>query len=748
VIQSLSPRVLGRQSVLLLLLCLVEAMPLHAQLTAPAHQIGTDVPPGDVVVVKFEGNHALSEAELATVTATKVTGFFSRFLYYYTVGILKWAGAPYQKADPATLSRDTAALNLYYKDHGFISAKSRYRVVPNFDDAMAWEQYLRHEKLQHSPGQKRADPGPTIQDTVIFSINEGPPYTIDFISFSGLENLPNEFQPELNERVTIKHGQQWSRAAAANEANRLADIMVERGYPNFRSDTIVVENPEGSTKVHVNLYFTTGHRYRYGETKIVWDTNTAAKSRVAAKVIKAQLMTHQGDWYSLSEIQRSEANLMKLNTFDLVRVSLDTGYIGSLPDSLKDGAEVPLVVLLRMRLEQEIPVNVYAGQSVKQGILAGFGAGYINRNMFRMADNFNFQLALQPLPATQLRYSANIDYQLPYMPFIGPNRLPLLFGVGYSIDTQKRVADIPAHFISNFSTHLGTNAVISERDNNSTLGVDLLGEYTYASGDAEVQKFLPHNQVNFIPIVSWQDLRGNDPINPTSGNILNFSIESGLPLGFTYNGHPSSDYLKPVLQAREYFDLSNNGWTVVATRLKAGVSFLWSGDSLRYPSFNHRFFGGGATSNRGWADQSLLVSADPTARAEFGGFSDLEYNLELRYAPFRYAQEFTSWQKMSGAIRVVLFYDIGNVWDQSLNRDGFHFNDLAQTVGFGLRFNTFFGALRADWGLKFYDPSGLFTPDQTIVQPGANKGQYFFQGHHPIAVGSTFNWHFGIGQAF
>src|SRR5262245_39754085 len=122
---QLSPQRIGRSLVLALLLCFGAAFGVRAQLTAPVPHRGTDIPPGDVIAVKVEGNQKLSSDELTTVTATKVTGFFSRFLYNIPFGVLKWAGAPYQKVDAATLSRDTATLNLYYKDHGFISATTK-----------------------------------------------------------------------------------------------------------------------------------------------------------------------------------------------------------------------------------------------------------------------------------------------------------------------------------------------------------------------------------------------------------------------------------------------------------------------------------------------------------------------------------------------------------------------------------------------------------------------------------------------
>src|SRR5207248_394131 len=91
---------------------------VHAQFTGPGGRETQTVPPGPVVDLRFEGNSAISDAELATVTATKVTGFFSRLLY--SSYLFRSFGAPYQTLDYATLARDTAALNLYYKDHGYL----------------------------------------------------------------------------------------------------------------------------------------------------------------------------------------------------------------------------------------------------------------------------------------------------------------------------------------------------------------------------------------------------------------------------------------------------------------------------------------------------------------------------------------------------------------------------------------------------------------------------------------------------
>ncbi|MDP4198466.1 MAG: BamA/TamA family outer membrane protein [Bacteroidota bacterium] len=737
----LSARPLWRVMLLLVTLLAVQSGIVRAQFTAPPEREFPGAAPGEVDAIKFEGNQALSSDELATVIATKASGIWSTRLYRWT---LKLFGAPRQKLEMSTLTRDTAALNLYYRDHGFLLARSTFTIGQNSNDLKLFNDYLRHEKLMRNPNEKKSNGPPSVADTVTFHIHEGPPFTISRVALAGLETLPNQFQPELTEHVTIKTGQQWSRAAAAKEIDRLTGIMIENGYPNFRYDTVVVENLEGRTTVNVSIYFTPGHRYRYGAVSIIYDTNTAEPTHVAIPVIKAQLMTDSGAWYKLSDIQRTEANLMKLGTFDLARVSLDTGYIRRLPDSLRDGAAIPLQVLLRMRRRQEVPLNVYAGTG-SQGTVFGGGIGYTNRNLSQTADNFNFQVSYQPIPYTQQRFSASLDYLLPY---IGLGRIPLITGLGLSRDIQREVSDTNIHAFTDTSAsfHIGSNIIISQIDNRTALTPDLLFEFITGKGDSliEAKGLLPHKQYNLLPSISYQDDRTNDPINPTEGNLISFSAELGWP-DIKIGGHSSSAYLKLVPQIKFYHDLGTTGGDVIAARLRVGGSRVIRNG--QFPSYNHRFFGGGASSNRGWTDQALLVSADSNAPVNQGGYNDLEFNLEYRYAPFRYAQEFTSWQKLSSPVRFVLFYDAGNVWDNILwdypKTLSLHF--MAQTIGLGFRYNTFFGALRADWGLKLYDPSGEFSTNTTPITP-SSSGAWIF-GHHLFGLGTS-NWHFGVGQAF
>ncbi len=694
---------------------------------------------GQVVAIEFQGNHALSSDELATVTSTKVTGWLSRTVYGFP--LLKSYGSDYQTLSQTTLSHDTTALSRYYQDHGFIDAHCTYVVRADHEDLHNYFEQIRRERLTLSTGAKRG-PLPEVRDTVIFTVKEGPAFHISRVAIEGLESLPNEFQGDLNEKVTIKSGQQWSRAAAASEVQRLTSILIENGYPNARSDTVIAQHTEGDSTVNVLFYFHPGHRYRYGRFEIKFDTASAEKSRVANGVVLSQMYIDSGHWYKLSEIQRSEAALNKLGTFDLFRISLDTDYINRLPDSARDSAAVPVEIYLRMKQRWEIPVGIFGGESSQKDLVFGFSAGLTNRNFFQNADNVSAQISWQFLPTSLTRLTANIDYTVPY---IGLGHIPLIMGLG----TSKQVtSDSPSYTFYSVTAHLGTTFILSTLDNRTTVTPDFLVAYdSTQTTDSSIRANAPPHQVNLIPSIAYQDDRTNDLINPTSGYLRSASVEMGIPT--TLLNAPSSAYLKSVFQIKYYFDLSDRGTTVIATHLRAGASYLFYPDSDRAPSLDRRFYGGGATSNRGWAEQSLLVSNSIANSATQGGYNDLEANIELRFAPFQYPGEFTSWQQYSSPVRIVLFYDIGNVWDNIAWTDfsqAINFKMLAQTIGLGLRYNTFFGALRVDWGFKLYDPSNQFNNFQSAITPDMTGGWLF--KHRFLSVGNTSNFHFGIGQAF
>ncbi len=141
----------------------------------------------------------------------------------------------------------------------------------------------------------------------------------------------------------------------------------------------------------------------------------------------------------------------------------------------------------------------------------------------------------------------------------------------------------------------------------------------------------------------------------------------------------------------------------IAFRLFTGVAYPYG--NLKVIPFGERYFSGGASSIRAWTnrtlgpgsyvlDDSLTIYPNQTADIR------LEANIEYRVKLF--------W-KLEGA----LFVDAGNIWaindeDARLGAK-FNFNtfykEIAVGTGYGLRFDFGFVLLRADMGIKLFDPS-------------------------------------------
>jgi outer membrane protein insertion porin family len=92
-----------------------------------------------------------------------------------------------------------------------------------------------------------------------------------------------------------------------------------------------------------------------------------------------------------------------------------------------------------------------------------------------------------------------------------------------------------------------------------------------------------------------------------------------------------------------------------------------------------RYYLGGITTLRGLRD---IGPKDPITNDPLGGFTMLCFNAEFIFPLIKNA-----------GMKGVIFYDTGNAWDS-----GYHFDDLRQTAGIGIRWYSPIGPLRLEWG--------------------------------------------------
>jgi outer membrane protein assembly factor BamA len=196
------------------------------------------------------------------------------------------------------------------------------------------------------------------------------------------------------------------------------------------------------------------------------------------------------------------------------------------------------------------------------------------------------------------------------------------------------------------------------------------------------------NVARLIGNAAW-DTR-DDPLNATRGSLYSSSLQwAPDSLGSQFR------FLKYVGQAYRF---QNVHGVVLASAARLGLVGPLGGQEL---ISSERFLAGGSRTVRGVDENSLGPRdffGDPA-----GGESMLVLNQEARVPVYKW-------------LHGVAFIDAGNVYPTI--RD-LKLNDLAGSIGFGVRLNTPFALLRADYGRIVWGPA-----------PRAGK------------------WIFGIGQAF
>jgi outer membrane protein assembly factor BamA len=183
--------------------------------------------------------------------------------------------------------------------------------------------------------------------------------------------------------------------------------------------------------------------------------------------------------------------------------------------------------------------------------------------------------------------------------------------------------------------------------------------------------------------------RRDDPINSRKGTFSSISFDqSALFLG--------SDYQNRKLLMQQFVFVPF-GRVVLASRVQAGFAF--GRDAL---AFTDRFRAGGATSVRGYGEESL--GPRDAGGVPSGGDRLLILNQEIRFPMYRW-------------INGVLFVDAGSIVQKGETRSG-----LKTGYGFGLRLDTPVGLLRGDVGF----------PASTV----------------PTSRSTAARWYFGFGHIF
>jgi outer membrane protein insertion porin family len=551
--------------------------------------------------IEISGNTKFSDSEILRELLTKVRPWY-----------LFWEAE--SSFDPITFREDLERIRRFYEARGYYQTRVTYDLT--------------------------ADPQ-SGQLEVKIEVIEGPPVIVSQVKVevSGSSLSP----PEL----PIKQGEIFVEESYRKGEETLRNFFLEHGYAHVTTER----------RAEVNLdqdQASVWYQADPGPLTVFGETTVTGTDKVEPEIVLRELSYKPGEIFSPAKIAESQAKILALDLFGLVRI---------VP---KEVPGKPSSISMEVQVSEKEPREIRVG------------IGYGTEDEFR----------------AQLRWQHNN--------WLGNGRRLSVEARYSSITTTGAITLVQPHFFSP-----RTRAIVSVRQ-------DREDEDTYV---LNASRFVPRLEHGFTPQlvgfigyrleydrfdrigeaaiealggvrergmmsgptlgVVWNTSDG--PLNPTKGEVVTFSFgQAGKIWGGQYS------FYKVTTEAKKYHLL---GWeTILAGRLKIGFAEPL-GPEENLP-ISERLYAGGEKSVRGYARRKL--GPLDSRGNPIGGLSLIEGSVELR-RPI--------WGPLGGA----LFIDFGQV---SLRSFDLPVNDLKFGSGFGLNYQTPLGPLALYLGFPWRPPRG------------------------------------------
>jgi outer membrane protein insertion porin family len=550
--------------------------------------------------ISFKGNNAFSSKELKKLMKTSEKGFFS---WLTDSGLL----------DNKKLEFDVNNIAAFYNNKGYIKA-------------VVGEPKIIHEK----------DKGLTIN----IPIQEGSQYEVSKVTIDGDLILPVD---ELLKKISINKEKVFNREVVRKDMMLLRDICADEGYAYAEVVPSTSENDELHL-VDIRYNISKGQKVRFERIIITGNRKTRDK------VIRRELKTVEGEFFSGKDLKRSTENLNRVGYFENVEVQTKKG-------SAED------LMILNIDVKEK-PTGTFS-----------FGAGYSSVDqlvgMVKIAQDNLFGYG-QHLSASVKFGGRTNQFDLRFTE-------PWLFDRPIAGDVRgyKWEYEWDEYTKDSYGSDLAVGFPLSKIDSYTR------GWVKYAFEDANITDVSPnaafvirdmegHNITSALEFTVTRNSTDR-PWNTTKGSINSVSFEYAG--GFLGGDNYFNKYLG---RSAWYFPLPLS--TVFMAQGRAGYIEQRSGGKL--PVYE-KFFLGGINSVRGFKYGDISPK-DPATGDKIGGEKMMVYNAEFRFPLI----------KDQGIIGLI-FYDAGNVF--TADQD-FTFYDIRQSAGVGVRWYSPLGPLRLEWG--------------------------------------------------
>ena len=484
-----------------------------------------------------------------------------------------------------------------------------------------------------------------------FHITENTPVIIDDVEFTLInqDETREEFSTSdlLTRRTTVsaQEGTRFRDNAVMEDKEMISQHLVNRGYAYTDvTPRISVDTTENKASVSWEI--------RRGPLGYFGDVSITGTGRTLERIVRKQLAIKQGDIYSRSKLNKSQQQIYQLGTYRVATVKAQ----------------------LSRELKDTIPVQITLRESPRT--LTRVGVGYGREDQIRAY--VDFTILNFPGGARRLHLFMKHSAIEPYR-FEATMTQPAVFGPNSTLAISPFVKKVkePSYELFNY----GANLMLSQRFTQYISGS--INPY-YERVDLDTTSIYNRVTSGVVPIKNYSKSgvavglifnNSRPQFDPAAGWSVALNMKKNTSL---FNG--KYPFFKYIFEVKNYQRINYS--IVMASKVKIGS--IISQEKNGMIPVEEKFFAGGSRSVRGWARQGLGpigVDGIPT-----GGSSMMEISLEPRI-------------KIYGPLSLVVFTDIGNVWE---NSNTFLLNELRMSAGAGLRFSTPIGPI----GIDFARPIG------------------------------------------
>jgi outer membrane protein insertion porin family len=481
--------------------------------------------------------------------------------------------------------------------------------------------------------------------TIRIVVVEGPQFKVGGVDVTGNAVLPME---EIRKRIELKSGEVFSRSKLRDSVKGITDLYSAIGRASADVSPNTLQDTPGRL---VNIVF----EITEGPETYVERINIAGNTRSEEKILRREIPMAEGDLFTSQKLARAKQRLTNLNYFDKVEAK-------TAPGSAKDKIIVNIDVT-------EKPTGLFS-----------IGGGYSSQDGALGTLDLSQRNFLGKGWEVFLRLRGGAKLQTGTIGFTEPWLFDRPLAAGFDIFNTRRI--LPDYTVN-------------------SLGGDIrlghpLGEYSRWNAVYRVSqdKISDVNQLGSPELISQEgthltSLVGLSLARDTRDSVYDPTRGTTVSLGLDFAGVGFGEKFARSVLTTTYFQPLPWLEHVLSFRLMGGYSFGWSKDPV--PLFE-RFYLGGSNSLRQF--KSLQVSPKDNTGTRIGGNSEVlgtvEYQIPLFFG-----------------IKAAVFYDVGNVWGPDISQGTkIDIGDLRHGAGAGLRWNSPFGPIRVDYGIKLDQKKG------------------------------------------